>query len=417
MIQAPPSPGWRLYQALPILLVAGLALVWASRPSVPVLVRGAGLMTSPETRRGFYARGPGQVQAIRTTVGQTVAQGQVGLTLNQVGQAAPGGGTVTPDPQVTQAQLAAVNEQFAVLHQQDQALDAQQQALDRRRVALVTTNRPVHQQLKALESLRKDEVIARYSPLWVGAQDLYLRNQADLSAVEASSAQLRAQRALLEAQSSQLRAQRATLQAAQLSQVVFSPVSGRILDLAVQPGQAVAPGQRLGSIALPQAENDQRAIVLFTTADAARLRLGTKVHLIPQLLSRDSFGGARQRYGSVEGTLEQLSDESVALEDVAAQLGSQADAAHLMASARQRSFGEGGDLTAQLPDRVGAPLVLGVVRLERASTPSGLAWSEGQGPPRPLPSRTPAEVEVELEQRSPLGYVLPFWRWLTGARE
>jgi len=36
----------------------------------------------------------------------------------------------------------------------------------------VTTNRPVHQQLKALESLRKDEVIARYSPLWVGAQDL-----------------------------------------------------------------------------------------------------------------------------------------------------------------------------------------------------------------------------------------------------
>jgi len=26
-------------------------------------------------------------------------------------------------------------------------------------------------------------------------------------------------------------------------------------------------------------------------------------------------------------------------------------------------------------------------------------------------------VEAEVEQRSPLGYALPFWRWLIGARD
>ena len=55
---------WRLYSVLPLGLVALLSLAWASTPHVPVLVRGMGLLTPPESRRGFYARGPGEVQEI-----------------------------------------------------------------------------------------------------------------------------------------------------------------------------------------------------------------------------------------------------------------------------------------------------------------------------------------------------------------
>ena len=101
---------------------------------------------------------------------------------------------------------------------------------------------------------------------------------------------------------------------------------------------------------------------------------------------------------------------------VATELGSQEEAANLMATARQRSFGDGGDLTSQLPGRTGAPLVMGVVRLEEAATPSGLAWTRGRGPDRPLPDRTPTEVVAEVEQRSVLSYLTPFWRWISGAR-
>jgi HlyD family secretion protein len=407
---------WRLYQVAPMLLVAGLTLHWASRPSIPVLVRGMGLMAPPDARRGFYARSAGEVQAIDVQVGQEVRQGQRLLTLNRVDQNAPGGGPAASGPQVTTARLAAIAQQFRGLGEQARALDDQQRALTVRRVQIETTNRPVGKQLEALEGLRREEVIARYSPLWVGAQDLVLRNRADIAAVEASLAELRAQRAALRAQAAELAAQRAALQSQEFSQEVFSPVEGRVLDLAVLPGQPVAPGQKLGSLGVPPARQGKLAVVLFTAADATRLEVGEEIRLNPQLLSRDSFGGGEQRWGLVPGRLLSLSRESVDVEDVAVAVGSQEEAANLMASARQKSFGDGGDLTAQLPGRSGAPLVLGVVRLETAPTPSGLAWTRGNGPGRPLPGRTPAEAEAEVEKRSPLSYALPFWRWIAGAR-
>ncbi|MCX5967748.1 MAG: hypothetical protein NTV57_08950 [Cyanobacteria bacterium] len=417
MAEAALSPFSRFYRAFPVLLVAGLTLAWASRPTVGVVVRGMGLLAPPGDRRGLYARGAGEVQQLQVRVGEQVRAGQLVLTLSQVGQSAPGaGGGPATSPQLRLARQAALDQQFLVLQSQSRSLEAQRRSLEQRRQQISTTNQPVGQQLKALEELRREDVVARYSPLWVSAQDLWLRNRADLSALQARQAELVAQGTALLAQKAELQAQRAALASETLAQEVFSPVAGRLLDLAVQPGQPVAPGQKLGSIGLPSRHGERLAIVLFTTADASRLRVGDAVQLNPQLLSRDSFGSAEQRYGLVPGRLISLSRDSVDVADVAAEVGSQEEAANLMASARQRSFGDGGDLTSQLPGRAGAPLVLAVARLESAATATGLAWSLGHGPDRPLPHRTPAEVEAEVETRAPLSYLLPFWRWLSGSR-
>ena len=406
----------RLPRILPVAVVGLLTALWAATPGIPVKVRGSGLLMAPESRRAFFARGPGQVQEIRIKVGSTVDRGQLLLTLNRVGQAAPGGGSVVPDPQVTQAQLQSIDRQMEGMAAQRRAFLLQDQALAIRREEVTTTNRPVKKQLQALNDLRKDDVIARYSPLWVGAQDLYLRNRADIATIDGQRAQLRAQVAEIGAREAELRAQRAALAAQELSQEVFSPAAGRILDLAVEPGQAVLPGQRLGSLVLAGEEDKRLAVVVFTVADATRLLPGDDLELDPRVLSRDSYGGAEQRWGVLRGTLLRLSPASLDLDDVAAQVGGKEEAANLMASARQRSFGDGGDLTAQLPDRSGAPVVLGVVRLEEAPTPSGLAWSRGSGPQQALPPRTPLEVSAEVERRSLLSYVLPFGRWVAGAR-
>jgi biotin carboxyl carrier protein len=376
-----------------------------------------GLMAPPGERRGIYARGAGEVQRLNVQVGDQVSPGQLLLTLSQVGQRAPGsaGGPATT-PQLRQVRQRAIDRQFEVLQAQGQALDQQLTSLDQRRRQIVTTNKPVLQQLKALEALRRDDVVARYSPLWVAAQDLYLRNRADLSALDARQSELTAQRAALVAQGAELKVQRAALASETVAQEVFSSSEGRVLDWAVLPGQPVLPGQKLGSIGLPSRRGERMAIVLFTSADASRLKAGDEVRLNPQLLSRDSFGSAEQRYGLVPGRIVSLSADSVDVADVAMEVGSQEEAANLMASARQRSFGDGGDLTSQLPGRVGAPLVLAVVQLEAAPTPTGLAWTRGTGPDRPLAQRIPAEVKGEVETRPPLNYLVPFWRWLTGSR-
>ena len=401
----------------PIAFVAMLTVLWGAQPNIPVKVRGSGLLTSPESRRPIYARGAGEVQQVKVKVGDLVQEGELLLSLNRVGQAAPGGGLVAaPDPQVTTAQLRALSQQTTGLNQQLQAFDSQATALIQRKFELQTTNQPVQKQLQALEALRKDDVVARYSPLWVGAQDLFLRNRAEIASIDAQQAQLKAQRAELAARKGQIQAQIAALAADSLSQEVFSPGAGKILDLGVFPGLAVAPGQRLGSLALTNRRAGVLAVVLFTAADATRLKIGDQINLDPQLLSRDSFGGSEERYGTLAAELIQLSSASVDSADVAAQVGGQEEAANLMANARQRSFGDGGDLTAQLPGRVGAPLVFGVVRLQQASTASGLAWSSSKGPAAPLPPRTPLQVEAEVERRSLFSYALPFWRWLAGAR-
>ncbi|MEB3241846.1 MAG: hypothetical protein VKJ31_07375, partial [Synechococcus sp.] len=307
---------WRLYQLVPMLVVALLSLHWASRPTIPVLVRGMGLMAPPDARRGFYARSAGQVQSVDVRVGEDVRQGQRLLILNRVGESSPEGGPVLGGPQVTAARLKAVAQRLQVLGEQARALDDQQRALLSRRNQIDTTNRPVRRQLEALEGLRRDQVIARYSPLWVMAQDLVLRNKADISSVDANLAELRAQRAALRAQAAELGAQRAALESEEFSQLVFSPAAGRVLDLAVLPGQPVAPGQKLGSIGLPPAAAGKLAVVLFTAADATRLEVGDEVRLNPQLLSRDSFGSGEQRWGLVPGRLLSLSSESVDVEDV-----------------------------------------------------------------------------------------------------
>jgi multidrug efflux pump subunit AcrA (membrane-fusion protein) len=315
-----------------VLLVAGLSLIWASRPSIPVVVRGMGLMAPPGERRGIYARGAGEVQRLNVQVGDQVSPGQLLLTLSQVGQSAPGsaGGPATT-PQLRQVRQRAIDRQFEVLRAQGQALDQQLTSLDQRRRQIVTTNKPVLQQLKALETLRRDDVVARYSPLWVAAQDLYLRNRADLSALDARQSELTAQRAALVAQGAELKVQRAALASETVAQEVFSSSEGRILDLAVLPGQPVLPGQKLGSIGLPSRRGERMAIVLFTSADASRLKAGDEVRLNPQLLSRDSFGSAEQRYGLVPGRIVSLSADSVDVADVAMEVGSQEEAANLMA--------------------------------------------------------------------------------------
>ena len=92
MAEAALSPLSRLYKATPVLLVAGLTLIWASRPTIPVVARGMGVMAPPGDRRGIYARGPGEVQQLEVRVGDQVRSGQRLLTLSQVGQSAPGGG-------------------------------------------------------------------------------------------------------------------------------------------------------------------------------------------------------------------------------------------------------------------------------------------------------------------------------------
>jgi multidrug efflux pump subunit AcrA (membrane-fusion protein) len=374
---------------LPMVAVTGLTTAWALSPAVAVKVEGSAVLLEPDSRVGVYARSAGQVQRLRQKVGGSVRQGEVLLLLDRVDQSAAGPGAIGPNPDA--------------LVRQGEAIQRQQEAIRSQIASLSTSNQPVGLQLKALESLRRDEVIPRYSPLWVGAQDLYLRNQSQIKALEGQLAQLDAAKAQLEGQENSL--------------AVLAPRSGTLLSLSVTPGQAVLPGQRIGTIGPGSEQRSQprTAIALFSDADAARLRPRATIELDPLLQSRNRYGGSAERWGLLEGRILRLSPASADLAEVSRVVGDPELAANLIARSRQAAVGEGGDPLDTVTDKTSAPVVLAVLELESGNTPSGLRWTGGSGPDLPLENGTPAKAKVEVERRSALSFVLPFLRWLGGA--
>lgn len=380
----------RIPQLLPMAAVSVVCGAWALSPSVPVKVEGSAVLLPPESRVGVYARSAGQVQELYRRVGDPVKQGELLLSISRLDQRAAGGGGVGPNANALLDQI--------------QAVDRQKQTIESRIATLRVANQPVSQQLKALENLRRDEVIPRYSPLWVGAQDLYLRNESAIKELQAQLAQLDATRAELQAQRD--------------SQAVLAPRGGMLLSLTVNPGQAVIPGQRLAAVGLgpePSAGGDERsAIALFSDADVARLKPGMPIDLDLQLQTRDRYGGSSQRYGLVEARIATISPASADLAEVTRAVGDVDLATSLIARSRQAAFGEGGDPLATLPNQATAPVRIVTLRLERADTPSGLRWSGGRGPDLSLENGTPAKGEVVVERRRPVSFVMPFLRWLGG---
>ncbi|MFM8258755.1 MAG: hypothetical protein ACKN83_02870 [Vulcanococcus sp.] len=376
-------------RVLPMASITLLSGAWAISPSVAVKVEGSAVLLQPDSRWGVYARSAGQVQALERQVGDSLRRGDVVLRLDRVDQTSPGSGAIGANPDALGRQTEAI---------------ARQQAAIRSQIAtLRTTNQPVGQQLRALETLRRDEVIPRYSPLWVGAQDLYLRNISAIQSLEGQLAQLDANRAVVDGQRDSL--------------AVLAPRDGDLLSLSVHPGQAVLPGQRLGTIgAGPAAGARPRlAIALFSDADAARLRPGATIELDPLLQTRNRYGGSAERYGSLEGRILRLSPATADLAEVSRVVGDAELAANLMARSRQAAVGEGGDPLDTTTERLSSPVVLAVVELESAATPSGLRWSGGPGPDIKLENGTPAKAKVAVERRPALSFLLPFLRWLGGA--
>lgn len=301
---------------LPIASVTVMAALWATTPLVEIKVEGSAVLLQPDSRVGFYARSAGQVQNLDHRVGDSVRQGEVVLRLDRIDQASAGQGAVGGDP--------------GALQRQAKAIRLQQEAIQAQIARLSTSNQPVAQQLKALEALRREEVIPLYSPLWVGAQDLYLRNQGQIKALEGQLAQLEVARAQLQGQQDSL--------------AVLAPRGGMLLSLNVNPGQAVLPGQRLGTIgAAADAGSRQRtAVALFSDADAARLRPGQSLALDPLLQTSRRYGGSAERWGLIEGHILRLSPMTADLAEVSRIVGDPELAASLIARSRQAAVGEGG---------------------------------------------------------------------------
>ncbi len=155
---------------------------------------------------------------------------------------------------------------------------------------------------------------------------------------------------------------------------VVSPVDGAVVAVDVRLGDLVTGG----GVARIAPDEPAAAVGLFGAADLGSLQLGQRVDVTVNGLTPERFGAAIGRVASVgtipvtAGRLKQLTGDAT----IAAALGQ------------------------------AGPLYEVVITLDPADTPSGVAWTRGEGPPSPIPLGALALASVTVDRTSLLDKAL-----------
>jgi HlyD family secretion protein len=162
---------------------------------------------------------------------------------------------------------------------------------------------------------------------------------------------------------------------------------GRIVEIAANLGQIVNPGARLASIEVQESTGKLVSVTYFPVRDGKRIEPGMRIQVTPETVKRERFGGILGRVSSVSAF-------PVTKEGATLLLGNAEVAGQLLKDEPQI------EVVADL--------------LEDASTYSGYRWSSSKGPQLPVTAGTTTNGRVTLEMRSPVSYILPFLRGMSG---
>ncbi len=171
---------------------------------------------------------------------------------------------------------------------------------------------------------------------------------------------------------------------------IISKYDGKILEIAVVPGQIVNTGVRIGTIENKQDNSQLVGVGYFPDSEGKKIEPGMNIQITPSVVKRE-------RYGGMLGEVTQVSPFPVTPEDMSTIIGNQNLAEDLV-----RSLGGG------------APIqVFTQLKLNNDNV-SGYDWSSSDGPPITISSGTTAQVRVRVGNVAPIAYVIPLFRSFTG---
>jgi HlyD family secretion protein len=170
---------------------------------------------------------------------------------------------------------------------------------------------------------------------------------------------------------------------------IISPHSGRIVELAVNTGQVVNPGTRLGTLDAANPDSEMVGITYFSVGDGKKIKPGMTLQITPQTVKRERFGG-------IVGAVKDISTFPI----------TQAAAAKVVGNP---------EIVADLVSNQPAGLMQVVADLHPDSTTfSGYKWSSSKGPELNISSGTTTTVRVTIEERAPITFILPILRSSSG---
>ncbi|MCT0214280.1 NHLP bacteriocin system secretion protein [Synechococcus sp. CS-1324] len=380
--------------------MAGALVLWACFWAVPTEVVGKGVLLLPDNAGLLDARAGGQVRRLHVAVGDRVRRGQVLIAFHLP---------------VLERQLEQQRANLRELERQDLQLSG------RDRLRLLSEKEAVDTALAKLAADRgrfgrlKGTYSEKLSNLdWLAQRDVVAPLSTEVVAVEQGltstgvsldQVRIEEKRLLTSFQQVRLSIETEALQRrfriddlrrqlrvteAQLGfdGRLHADRDGVVLDLQVIPGQTVAVGQRLGTIGRDPGAAALRAIAYFAPADARRLRDGLPVEVVPDWNQRGRFGG-------IVGKVKRVNVLPATEADISTTIGNPQLAKALVEA---------------------GPVMRAEIGLERdPGSVDGYRWTLSQGS-RVFPVREglTTVTHAYVEWRTPLSYVLPGLRNLTG---
>jgi HlyD family secretion protein len=384
-----------------VLALMGAAVgAWAVFWLVPTEVVGKGVLLLPDNAGLLDARAAGQVRRLAIRVGDRVRRGQVLVEL------------YLP---VLEKELEQQRANLRELERQNQALDERDRLrLDTEKTSVDTAIAKLRgdaerygalrstyaSKLRNLEWLARREVVAPLSSEVVTVEQGLTSTGVSLDQVRIDQKKVltafQQVKLGIETEALQRRyaiddlRRRIRVTEARLAYEgqLHADRDGEVLDLQVIPGQTVAVGQRLGTIGRLASGAPLQAVSYFAPADARRLRSGMPVEVVPQWNQRSRFGG-------IVGKVQQVNTLPATEEDISTTIGNPQLAKALVEA---------------------GPVMRAVIALERDSTSrDGFRWTLSNGSDVfPVREGLTVESHAYVEWRTPLSYVLPGLRSITG---
>jgi HlyD family secretion protein len=383
-----------------LVLISGALGAWALFWLVPTEVVGKGVLLLPDNAGLLDARAAGQVRRLPIAVGDSVRRGQVLVEL------------YLP---VLEKELEQQRANLRELERQNRALDArdglrlrtEQTSVDTALAKLrgdaerYTNLRNTYaSKLRNLEWLSRREVVAPLSnevvtveqgltSTGVNLDQVRIEQKKVLTAFQQVKLSIETEalqrRYVIDDLRRQVRVTEARLA---YEGELHADRDGQVLDLQVIPGQTVAVGQRLGTIGRLPSGLPLRAVSYFAPADARRLRVGMPVEVVPQWNQRGRFGG-------IVGRVKHVNVLPATEDDISTTIGNPQLAKALVES---------------------GPVMRASIELERnPRSHDGFRWTLSNGSDVfPVREGLTVDSHAYVEWRTPLSYVLPGLRSITG---
>lgn len=356
LMQVTSPVGWLALGGLGFGILA--AIVWGIVGNISVKVDGKGILMRGGSVAEINATLAGHVLEVKVQPGQTVAVGEAIATLDQ--------------PELRVRYENTKEELMAMSRQGVEQAQAQRQLQTRYEARAADLRRKLENQRKLVQR-----------GLLTNSQ--LLQTQAELTATEESMARLRASSAGTSLQIEQVRARLKELEAQLAGLVVRSPYRGRVLEVMVNVGDLVRPGDRL--VTLEDPNQPLKAILFVPAAEGKKVRPGMVANVSPSTVRPEEFG-------YIVGKVEELSEFPLTPEALKRILRNE-------------------QLAQELAGR-STPVRVTVELVPEPEAPSGFRWTSGKGPFSHVFPGTLCQGSVVVETKRPISYIIPLVKKATG---